>query len=286
MTIDGTATRRHPVSGIIEEIEFFGETPRMLGSIHLPAGVVKGAVVMCSSTHAELLKAYHLEVLVARALAERGIAVHRFQYRGDGNSEGTDTDLTLPSMIAAGREVRERLEQRTGIDRVGYMAVRLGAYPAAALAEEEPATGMLLWDPVPDTDAFIRDAVRSHAIAALKSESKPDSLKRVLERFEEEDAVELLGYQISSAFHSSIAGKKLTDFTPRAARVMIVPFGSLDMGPIVDGWSSSGIEVTSLDRTGSEPWWLAEQVSQDRDLASRTLAGNSADWLAAAIEGA
>jgi pimeloyl-ACP methyl ester carboxylesterase len=273
------------VTGISEEITYFGETPQMLGSIYMPAGDVKGAVVVCSSTHAELLKAYHLEVLLARGLAERGIAVHRFQYRGDGNSEGPDTDLTLPAMIEAGREVRARLKQRTGLDKVGYAAVRLGAYPAAALAEEEPATAMMLWDPVPDTDAFMREAVRSHAIASLKAEAKPESLDRVLQRLEDEGVVELLGYQITSEFHRSIAGRHLVDYTPTGARVMIVPFGALNMDPIVEGWAMAGIDVISQDRTGAEPWWLAEQVSQDRHRVAGILAENSANWLASAIAG-
>ncbi|MGA9597730.1 MAG: hypothetical protein WBV06_16365 [Acidimicrobiia bacterium] len=286
MTTNVAATRRHPITGITEEIAYFGEAPQMLGSIHLPAGEIEGAVVICSSTHAEMLKAYHLEVVLARALAARGIAVHRFQYRGDGNSEGLDTDLTLPAMIDAGREVRSRLKERTGLDRVGYAAVRLGAYPAAALAEEEAGTAILLWDPIPDTDAFIRDAVRSHAIAALKAEAKPESLDKVLKRLDQDGVVELLGYEITSAFHNSIAGKKLSDYTPLETKVMIVPFGSLNMEPIVEAWSHAGIDVANQDRTGSEPWWLAEQVSQDRHHAANTLADKSADWLAAAIKGA
>lgn len=281
-----TAARTHPILGITEEVAYFGDGPQMFSCLHLPRGEVRGAVVICSSTHAELLKAYHLEVQLARALAASGIAVQRFQYRGDGNSEGTETDLTLPAMEQAAAEARDRLVDRTGATNLSFMGVRLGAFPATKLAVDSPGGSLLLWDPVLDTDVFMRDAIRSHAISALKGEGKPERIEQVLERLQREGSVELLGYEITADFHSSVAGKKLVDTVPAGTSVLIVPFGSLNVEPLTEAWIAAGVNVADLQGTGREAWWLDEQASEDRNQRGRVLVKRSAEWMTAAITGA
>lgn len=281
-----TTTRKHPVHNMTEEIAYFGDDPQMFSCLHLPQGEIYGGVVICSSTHAELLKAYHLEVQLARALAANGIAVQRFQYRGDGNSEGSDTDLTLPAMEQAAAAARDRLIERAEVTNLNFMGVRLGAFPATKLAAGSPGGALLLWDPVLDTDAFMKDAIRSHAISALKGEGKPEKVDQVLERLEREGSVELLGYEISAAFHSSIAGKKLVDYVPAGSEVLIVPFGSLNVEPLTEAWAAAGVVVSDLQGTGREAWWLDEQASEDRNQRGRVLVKRSADWMISTITGA
>ncbi len=281
-----TSTTRITAIGVTEEIGFFGDNPRMFGCLHLPEGRAKASVVVCSSTHAELLKAYHLEVLLARELAAAGIAVHRFHYRGDGNSEGDDTELTLPAMLTAAREARERLLDQSGAERLGFVGVRLGAFPATALAEEASAASVLLWDPVLDADRFMKDAIRSHAISALKGEAKPERIEQVLARLEAEGSVELLGYEMTSAFHASIAGKKLAEVTPAGSSVLIAPFGSLNVESLTEGWQAAGVDIHDLQGTGREAWWLDEQATEDRNQRGQTLVKKSAEWLIEALSDA
>jgi hypothetical protein len=269
-----------------EEISYFGEGPQMFSCLHLPNGEVRGGVVICSSTHAELLKAYHLEVLLARSLAASGIAVQRFQYRGDGNSEGSEADLTLPAMEQAAAEARDRLTERVGETTLSFMGVRLGAFPATKLAAESPGGSLLLWDPVLDADVFMRDAIRSHAISALKGEGKPERIEQVLERLQREGSVELLGYEISDVFHSSIAGRKLVDYVPAGSTVLIVPFGSLNVEPLTEVWRAGGVSVSDLQGTGREAWWLDEQATDDKNQRGRVLVKRSAEWMIDAVTGA
>jgi hypothetical protein len=278
-------TRTNPDHDITEEISYFGVGPQMFSCLHLPRGDVRAAVVICSSTHAELLKAYHLEVQLARELAASGIAVQRFQYRGDGNSEGSDTDLTLPAMISASREALERVVDRTGTTKVSFMGVRMGAFPAATIAADSPGGSLLLWDPVLDADVFMREAIRSHAISALKGEGKPEKVDKVLERLATEGSVELLGFEVSSAFHSSIAGKKLVDCVPTGSTVLIVPFGSLNTEPLTTAWTAAGVSISDLQGTGRQAWWLEERASVDSNQRGRTLVERSAEWLTAAATG-
>ena len=275
-----TTVRTNPDTGVTEEIGYFGDAPQMMGWAHIPPGDVRGGVLVLSSTHAEMLKAYHLEVQLARELAAKGIAVQRFHYRGDGNSEGDAELLTLEAMVSAGREAFERLRDRVEFESTGLAGVRLGCYPAAQLSAELSADAMMLWDPVLDTDRFFNEAIRSHAISALKGEAKPEKPDAMLERLYREGSIELLGYEITSAFHQSITDRHLVDTSPGTATVFLVPFGSTDLSTLVDGWSSQGVDVSTLDGTQREAWWLDEQANDDRHQRSKVLVSGSASWMA------
>jgi len=265
-----------------EEVAYFGASPRMYGVTHLPKGVPRASVVICSSTHAELLKSYRLEVVLARELAARGFAVQRFHYKGEGNSEGDLSELTLPAMVDAARQATSRIVDSAGTEDLVFVGVRLGAYPATILATEFDGTPLVFWDPVLDTDRFMKDALRSHAIAAIKGEAKPESVKQSLQRLDRDGSIDLLGYDIRSTFHSSIKGKKLSDHSPEGSDVLIIPFGSLNTKPLAQVWADKGIPLTTLDKADSGAWWLVEEVAEDRMKRGENLAARTADWIVAA----
>ncbi len=279
MTAHSTATRHEPGSGALEEIAYFGDEPTMWGSTHVPAGETVGGVVICSSTHAELLKSYHLELLLARELAARGLAVQRFHYRGDGNSSGSDEDLALPAMITGAEEARRRLETRTGVSPVAFVGVRLGSFPASRLAMDVAGSALMLWDPVLDADVFIREAVRGHAIAAMAGDTKREKMADLMERLRAEGTIELIGYQITSRFYDSLAGMNLADLVPTGSRALVVPFDKADMSPLLDVWSAGGVEVATLEGDNKEAWWLDEQASDTRSTKRELLVRRSADWI-------
>jgi pimeloyl-ACP methyl ester carboxylesterase len=276
-------TRVDAPEGLSEEITYFGESPRLYGVTHVPHGDARASVVICSSTHAELLKSYRLEVLLARALAHRGFAVHRFHYGGAGHSEADDAVLTLPTMVDASRQAMERIVDISGTDELVFVGVRLGAYPATVMAAESGGTPLILWDPVLDTDRFMKDALRSHAIAAIKGETKPETIKESLARLDTEGSIDLLGYKMRSQFHSSIRGRKLSDYSPDNSNVLIVPFGRLDQEPLRQTWGSRGIQMSTIGAADRAAWWLVEDISKDRQQRGEDLASRTADWVAAAI---
>jgi pimeloyl-ACP methyl ester carboxylesterase len=282
-TVDEMSIRISQPRDTTEEITYFAETPKMFGVTHVPTGKPRASIVICSSTHAELLKSYRLEVLLARALAERGFAVHRFHYQNEGHSETGDEDLTLPAMIEAGREATRQISDLAGTDNLVYVGVRLGAYPATVLATEAGGTPLILWDPVLDTDRFMKEALRTHAIAAIKGEAKPETIAESLERLDSEGSIEVLGYEMTSAFHSSIKGRKLSDYTPNGSNVLVVPFGKLNQDPLDSAWGTSGIPIARIAPADRAAWWLVENVSLERQQRGESLAARTADWVSSAI---
>jgi alpha/beta superfamily hydrolase len=266
-----------------EEVVFFGTEPRMYGVTHLPAGDSRACVVICSSTHAELQKTYRHEAVLARALATRGFAVQRFHYKGTGNSEGDISELTFPAMIDAGRQATERIVDLAKAQDVVFVGVRLGAYPAISLAAEFSSTSIVFWDPVLDADRFMKEALRSHAIAAIRAETKPETVQQTLQRLERDGWIDLLGFEMTSQFHASIKGKKLIDYSLDESEVLIVPFGKLNTEPLVQAWSRSAVRVTNAPGAQRTAWWLAEAASEERMKDGEALAHRTADWISAAI---
>ncbi|MGQ0669868.1 MAG: alpha/beta hydrolase, partial [Actinomycetota bacterium] len=137
-------------TGIRETASFFGSaSERLFGVMHTPPAAPSGGVVVCSPLYAEFARNYRREVLLGRALAERGIAVQRFHYRGSGHSDGQPGAMTFASMLGDAAVAAERLVGETGVRRVAFVATRWAALVAAAAAARYDSP-LSLWQPSVD----------------------------------------------------------------------------------------------------------------------------------------
>lgn len=283
-----TAVRIDAATGVREEMIFFGDrSPRMFCGLHLPPGEVRAAVISCPSVHAELIKAYRKDVLLGRTLAAAGIATIRFHYRGEGNSEGSGLELNLDDMIASVDEARAEIARRTGAVRFGYHGTRLGTFPATAATEADPGAPLVLWAPLLDTDAFLREVFRTHYIAALKGEEKPEPTERMIERVKEEGQIELLGHAISREFYLSLEGRRLDAYRPKGSAVMLTPYGPQNLDELAAVWETAGADVTVFEGSSEEAWWLAGDATTPEDGQERvmTLVESTAIWLTEHLTG-
>jgi hypothetical protein len=93
---------------------------------------------------------------IARGLAERGIGVLLFDYRGYGGNTGSPSEVGL---TRDARAARRFLESRQGIDprRISYFGESLGAGVAVNLALEQPPRALILrspWTSLADTASY------------------------------------------------------------------------------------------------------------------------------------
>lgn len=93
---------------------------------------------------------------IARGLAEQGIAVLLFDYRGYGGNPGSPSEAGL---TRDARAARRFLESRPGIDprRISYFGESLGAGVAVNLAIEQPPRALILrspWTSLADTARY------------------------------------------------------------------------------------------------------------------------------------
>jgi hypothetical protein len=134
----------------------------------LPFVTPRAIVVVCPSLLHDLLRNYRREVLLARRLAYHGIVAVRFHYQATGNSLGGEADdLGFADLVRDAREtLGALLSEHEGVPAAVFGA-RFGALVAMAVASEQPAMPVALWDPVPDGVTWLKGIARDERAAAL-----------------------------------------------------------------------------------------------------------------------
>ena len=72
-----------------EEVEFFGDGELLFGCRHVPAGDVRGGLVVCPPIFSDSGANYQREVRLGRQLAGAGIVVQRFHPRASARATAT-----------------------------------------------------------------------------------------------------------------------------------------------------------------------------------------------------
>jgi uncharacterized protein len=96
-----------------------------------------------------------LRAPLADALAEQGLAVLLFDYRGYGGNPGQPSEAGLALDVRAARSAL-LAESRLPADRLIYFGESLGAAVAVELAVQEPPAGLVLRSPFTDLAALGR----------------------------------------------------------------------------------------------------------------------------------
>lgn len=124
---------------------------RALFTVFHPAlGRQRAAVLVCPPFLHEHALSYRLFALLGDQLAQRGIAVMRFDYHGMGDSAGTDEAFSLAAAKTDAAVVGEALRECSWDVTPIVLGVRAGALVAAALAGHMPLRGLWLWQAVFD----------------------------------------------------------------------------------------------------------------------------------------
>lgn len=120
-----------------EFVSFYNKNERIVGMLHIADSQGKSpAVIMCHGFTGQRMEAHFLFVKTARRLAENGITVLRFDFRGSGESEGKFEDMTVEEEISDAETALRFLLQREFVDynRVGVIGLSLGGCVSACLA--------------------------------------------------------------------------------------------------------------------------------------------------------
>lgn len=264
------------------EPSFFGpEGEKLYGCLHRPAGDARFGVVICPSIHAELLSNYRAEVLVARSLAARGIAVQRFHYRGQGHSDGNTEDNTFELFRDDALAATDELVRRTAVEKVGLLGTRLGALVAGSVMQERHVSALALWEPVTDGRRYFREVVRLQSVHALKESAGPVQGPVGIKAIEELGAAPVLGYEITRPLFATASRNLVEDLVRVPPDVLIVQMSKkAEVRPafatLRDHLEAKGaaVEVHLVD---DEPvWWLMRMPMEGLD----QLVEKTTDWFA------
>lgn len=131
---------------------------RLYAAFHAAAGVATTGIVLVPPLLHEQPGSRRFVVEVAGEFAALGLPCLRFDFHGTGDSGGAGEELDFASMRQDLGLATGALRERAGIRRVVVLAWRGSALPVQAwLRQGGHADLVVLWEPVPDGDAWLRE---------------------------------------------------------------------------------------------------------------------------------
>jgi pimeloyl-ACP methyl ester carboxylesterase len=195
---------------------FFGEGDRPLfGAYHerSSSGPARDAAVLIAypGVHEYNMAHWSMRKLAAM-LAREGFPVMRFDYRGSGDSAGETGSGNPAEWIEDIRLAAQELHDRSGARALAIVGMRLGASLAALAVEQGlEARDLVLWDPVVDGAAYIRE---------LEQLDRSQRLHRLYETRPHASSNELLGYPLLPAQRSELSRVDLRKLRVRAGQAI------------------------------------------------------------------
>ncbi len=153
-------------------VTFTSRGQQVVGMLHLPKkrGRVPAVLLLHGFTGTKV-EAHRMFVKLARALAARGVACLRFDFRGTGDSEGEFRDLTIQSEVIDSVEAVRFLARHKRINsrRLSIVGLSMGAVVASYLVSKERRRwkSLVLWAPVAEGAGILDDLSTPEAVTSL-----------------------------------------------------------------------------------------------------------------------
>ena len=205
------------------ETPLFFPTPngaeRLFGVLHQPAAsTATCAWVFCHPFAEEKLWAHRVYVAFARELAQRGMPVLRFDYRGYGDSDGDFEAVTLDDQIEDIRTAVKFLGERLpSAASIGLFGLRYGASLAVLAAQGvEQIDRLLLWDPLPKLDEYLQDQLRSNLTTQMVLHGKVVTPRdELIAQIRAGERVNIDGYDLGNPFFDAACAVDLQSAASR-----------------------------------------------------------------------
>lgn len=179
-------------------------------------------MLLCNPFGEEASRAHRTFRVLATQLERAGYAALRFDYSGTGDSVGDSGAATVDAWVGDIASAADRLRTASGVARVTVVGLRFGAtlaMLASARGELRPRH-LVLWDPVVDGAAYLRELVAQHR-AYMRAEIG-DGWQDRLRIAADGAPAEALGAPIGAVLGSQIAAIELTGVAPGADQVTVI----------------------------------------------------------------
>jgi alpha/beta superfamily hydrolase len=185
------------------------------------------AVVICAPLFDEKLWSHRVLVNVARYLAARGMPVLRFDYFGDGESEGRFEDASVMSRVRDIHDAVDFCRRETQARHVYLLGLCYGATLAlrASLANDErdAVAGVIAWAPVMDGERYINDILRVHLSAQMVIHRKViHDREALIGQIMADQSVNIEGYEIAKPLFAEMVGADVLAMMRDARKPVLV----------------------------------------------------------------
>lgn len=188
---------------------------RLYVAEHRPEGSIRSAALFCLPIHEEEKSVYRPMVDAARLAAQRGCLSVRFHYAGTGDSSGSALDMTVDGLVQDTLDVAGIARERSGVEAIALVGIRLGAAIALLAAERIGAcAGVLLVEPVQSGRVYLsrartRKRVRRMVTVAEGAEAGTEFLSGPDDSVADE-VFDFDGHPIAPGLEQSLAALDLT----------------------------------------------------------------------------
>ena len=212
-----------------EEAFFFeNQRQQLLGVLHTPTvGDVRGGLVFCDPYGEEKHYTHRTFVRFARQLCAEGFCVLRFDYRGNGDSEGGLEDTTLTSQLSDIGCAVDLIAGRCTEAPLGLLGLRMGGTLAALVARDDPRIDMLaLWSPILNPKEHFEQLYRNESIAAAWKGATRLERKTLSDALESDGLIEAQDCVLTGRAYSEYSAIDLEEMDLRpGCRVLIADVG-------------------------------------------------------------
>jgi len=191
----------------VEAFYFSNNGARLFGVLHRPAETPRLGLAFCCPYGQEMVSSYARFSRWAKLLEQEGIAVLRFHYGGTGESAGSSGDFSFESACADTEAAVICLRERLAGTPLGLFGYRFGATVAARVASRVRPDMLVLWAPVVDPAAYLRELLRLRLTKELVHQRQGHvkvTRRELVEQLEAGQCIDLFGDDLSPVFYSQL----------------------------------------------------------------------------------
>ena len=164
------------------------------------------AVVFCAPLFEEKLWSHRVFVNCARYFATRGISSLRFDYFGDGESEGRLENATVQSRITDVEDAVAFCREQSKAAKVYVLGLCYGAtIGTCAALRDSNVTAAVAWAPVMDGERYVREVLRAHLSGQMVVHRKIiHDREALVQQILAGQPVDVEGYEIDKVLYEGI----------------------------------------------------------------------------------
>lgn len=234
---------------------YFGTAHRRLFGMYHPGqrtGPGSKAAVLCNAWGRHYMLTYRSMRHLAELLAAEGYHVLRFDYYGTGDSGGELDEATIGGYESDIEAAIQELQDMAGGREVALVGLLLGGTLAARVAARHPreVKRLVLWDPVDEGPAFVRELLAAPVPPGLGWRRRPGSAIGELE---------VRGFPMTPAF---LEGVEQLDLAASAASFPAQTLVAISDSAWVPGKLEERLAGASAQfmRSPTAPAWVEDEM--------------------------